>query len=196
MVHDEEEWDMLAPVLPATPPDGWTLDNLPSDLPAHTELIRGTLVMSPQKSWHLFVVRMFEYALLQQAPEQYVILREMAFRWTSRSAPEPDLSIVHADCIDGQRSIYSPQDAVLAAEVISPESEERDRFDKPTLYAAMGIPSYWLIESGKEQAPIVHEHRLYGGAYRLVKTHIDRLVTDVPFPVELRLVDPTARPPR
>jgi hypothetical protein len=47
MTRDEEEWDMFTPVPPTTPPDGWTLDNLPPDLPQHTELIRGTLVASP-----------------------------------------------------------------------------------------------------------------------------------------------------
>jgi hypothetical protein len=43
MMQDSEEWDMLdvAPTLPGTPADGWTLHNLPADLPKHTELIRG-----------------------------------------------------------------------------------------------------------------------------------------------------------
>lgn len=196
MVHDEEEWDMLAPVLPATPPDGWTLDNLPPDLPAHTELIRGTLVMSPQKAWHSrAVVRLFN-ALDRSAPEQYVVEREMAIRRSARSAPEPDVSIVHAKAYDPDKCFYLPEEVLLVAEVVSPESEERDREDKPMLYAAMGIPTFWLVERGRDKVPIVHEHHLYGGSYRLMRSHIDRLVTDRPFDIDIPLVDPTAAPTR
>jgi Uma2 family endonuclease len=191
MMHDEEEWDMLAPVLPATPPDGWTLDNLPSDLPAHTELIRGTLVMSPQKAWHMAVVDALKNLMVGQCPGQFVVQREMAVRRSSRSAPEPDLSIVHAEAFDWDKTIYRPEEVVLVAEVISPESEERDREDKPTLYAAMGIPTFWLVERGKDHAPLVHEHHLYGCSYRLMRTHADRLVTDRPFPLDVPLEAPT-----
>lgn len=183
---------MYAPVLPATPPDGWTLDNLPSDLPAHTELIRGTLVMSPQKSWHSRAVMKLFNALDLSSPAQYVVEREMAVRRSPRSAPEPGLSVVHADAFDRDKSIYLPQEVVLAAKIISPESEEWDREDKPNIYAAMGIPVFWLIERGGDDAPIVHEHHLYGGSYRLMRTHVGRLVTGTPFDIDIPLVDPTA----
>ncbi len=52
MTQDEMDSELISPVLPAPPLDGWTLDNLPDNLPKHTELIRGTLVVSPQKAWH------------------------------------------------------------------------------------------------------------------------------------------------
>lgn len=191
MPDEEEQDDMYTPTLPLTPPDGWMLDNLPADLPKHTELIRGALVMSPQKAWHLFVVRMLEHALLQRAPEQYVILREMAIRKSPRSAPEPDLSIIKAAALALDKSIYLPEEVFLAAEVVSPESEERDREDKPVMYAAMGIPAFWLIERGEDDAPVVHEHSLIGDKYKLVRTHIGRLTTQIPFPVDIPLSVPT-----
>ena len=193
MMQDGEESDMLdvAPTLPTTPPDGWTLDNLPADLPKHTELIRGALIMSPQRAWHMAVVDALKGLISEQCPSEYSVQREMAIRKSLRSAPEPDLSIVRASAVDWDKSIYLPEDVVLAAEVISPESEERDREDKPSLYAAMGIPTYWLIEMGEDFAPIVHEHYLYAGVYKPMKTHIGRLKTEVPFPIDIPLVDPT-----
>lgn len=192
MAPEEEDWDMIAPSLPLTPPDGWTLDNLPSNLPKHTELIRGSLVMSPQKAWHMFTIRLLERLLVAQAPSEYVILREMAVKRSARSAPEPDLSIVKASAAaDWDRSIYLPEDVLLAVEVISPESEERDREDKPFIYGAMGIPAFWLIERGADFAPIVHEHRLRAGSYRLMRTHIGRLATDTPFSIDIPLEAPT-----
>jgi Uma2 family endonuclease len=191
MAPDDEEHEMYTPTLPLTPPDGWTLDNLPSDLPQHTELIRGVLVMSPQKAWHLLVVRMIEQGLLQKLPEQYVVFREMAVRKSLRSAPEPDLSVIYASALELDKNIFDPKEVLLVAEVVSPESEERDREDKPVMYAAMGIPTFWLIERGKNDAPIVHEHQLIGGGYRLMRTHIDRLTTRVPYAMDFPLVVPT-----
>jgi len=191
MTQDEEEWDMLTPVLPATPPDGWTLDNLPPDLPKHTELIRGTLVVGPQKAWHMAAVDALKILINEQCPSMYAVQREMAIRKSLRSAPEPDLSVVRASAVDWDKSIYLPNEVMLVAEVISPESEEQDREDKPVMYAMMGIPTYWLIERGKDNAPIVYEHYLYAGVYKLMKTHVGRLVTDVPFPIDIPLTAPT-----
>ncbi len=181
---------MTAPTLPITPDDGWTLDNLPDNLPKHTELIRGVLVMSPQKAWHMGVVGVLWWHLRSQAPAEFEVMREMAVKRSQRSAPEPDLSIIRAEAYSRQKSIFSPEDFVMAAEVISPESEERDREDKPLIYAAMGIPTFWLIECGPDEAPIVHEHELYGGAYRLMRTHIGRLKTQIPFTVDIALEAP------
>lgn len=181
---------MSAPTLPLTPEDGWTLDNLPADLPKHTELIRGALIMSPQKTWHMAVLDSLRAMLRNQAPGEYVVFREMAVKRTERSAPEPDLSIVRATAFDWDKSVYLPADVLLAAEAISPESEERDREDKPLIYAAMVIPTFWLIERGPDNAPIVHEHQLYGGAYRLMHTHIGRLKTEIPFPIDIPLEVP------
>jgi Uma2 family endonuclease len=181
---------MTAPTLPITPDDGWTLDNLPDNLPKHTELIRGVLVMSPQKAWHMGVVGVLWWHLRSQAPAEFEVMREMAVKRSQRSAPEPDLSIIHAEAYSRQKSIFSPEDFVMTAEVISPESEERDREDKPLIYAAMGIPTFWLVESGPDEAPIVHEHELYGGAYRLMRTHIGRLKTQIPFAIDIALEAP------
>lgn len=190
MSQDEEEWDMLTPVLPTTPPDGWTLDNLPPDLPKHTELIRGALIMSPQKVWHRAVIDLLKALLSEQCPDEYIVEREMAIRKTNRSAPEPDLSIVYATALDLDKSIYLPKEVALVAEVVSPESEERDRDDKPVMYAHMGIPAFWLIERGGDNAPIVHEHYLYAGVYKPMTTHVGRLTTNVPFPIDIPLTVP------
>jgi len=176
--------------LPITPPDGWTLDNLPADLPKHTELIRGVLVMSPQKIWHMAVLDALRVLLRSQALSEFSVLREMAVKRTERSAPEPDLSIVRASAVDWDKTVLAPSDVLLAAEALSPESEERDREDKPLIYAAMGIPTFWLIERGPDNAPIVHEHQLYGGAYRLMHTHIGHLKTEIPFPIDIPLEVP------
>ena len=192
MAPDEEDEDMYTPTLPLTPPGGWTLDNLPSDLPKHTELIWGTLVMSPQRAWRMAAVDALKALMREQCPKQFAVKREMAVRKSSRSAPEPDLSVIKAAAaLDWDKSIYLPEEVLLVAEVVSPESEERDREDKPFLYATMGIPTFWLIERDKDNAPLVHEHQLVDGTYRLTRTHTDRLTTEIPFPIDIPLEAPT-----
>jgi Uma2 family endonuclease len=152
------------------------------------------LVVSPQKIWRMTVTSMFVARLQVQCSELFVVQREMAIRKSNRSAPEPDLSIVRASAaLDRDKSVYLPEEVVLVAEVVSPESEKRDHQDKPEMYAAMGIPSFWLLERGKDNAPIVHGHHLAGDEYRLVRTHIDRLTTETPFAIDFILAAPTAR---
>jgi Uma2 family endonuclease len=195
VTHDEKAQNDTCtcyPILPLTPPDGWTLENLPlADLPKRTELIRGVLVMSPQTSWHADAVSTLQRLVGEQCPAQYMTQYRMAIRRSLRTAPEPDLSIVHAGAYDPDKYFYLPQEVILAAEVISPESEERDREDKPVLYAMMGIPTYWLIERGDDNAPVVYEHYLYAGVYKPIQTHIGRLKTEVPFPIDIPLTVPT-----
>lgn len=183
--------DCHYPVLPLTPPDGWTLDNLPPDLPKSAELIRGVLVMSPQNFWHMSTVSTLLELVSEQSPRRFAVRRRMAVKRSPRTAPEPDLSIVYAAALGPDRYFYLPDEVVLVAEVTSPESEERDREDKPVMYAHMGIPTFWLVERGGDDAPIVHEHYLYAGVYKLMKTHTGRLTTEVPFPIDIPLTVPT-----
>jgi len=97
---------------------------------------------------------------------------------------------MHARAFDWDKRVLLPDEIALVAEVVTPGSEEQDRYGKPLIYAAMGIPTYWLVERGPDLAPIVHEHQLYAGAYRLVKTHIGRMKTEIPFPMDIRLDAP------
>lgn len=179
------------PRLPLTPPEGWSLDNFPTnDVPTRTELIRGVLVDNPLPYWHSKAVEMLRRLIDEQCPPEYLAERSTAIRKSSRAAPEPDISIVHANAfdLDLDRTFYMPEHVVSTAEVLTPESEERDREDKPAIYAAMGIPTFWLVERAEDGSLIVHERRLIdGGVYRLIKTHAGRLTTDVPFPIDIPL---------
>jgi Uma2 family endonuclease len=173
--------------LPPAPPGGWTLSNFPANVPKRTELIEGELIWYPQTSWHSLAVSRLQAAIAAQAPDWYEVVYRMAVKRSERCAPEPDISVMHASAFDLDKSVLRPEDVVLVAEVVCPGSEKRDREDKPLIYAAMGIPSFWLIERGPDLAPIVHEHHLYGGAYRLMQTHIGRVTTEMPFPLDVRL---------
>ncbi|MEU9798770.1 Uma2 family endonuclease [Streptomyces sp. NPDC051000] len=178
--------------------EGWfaeDLDRLP-EAPRHTELIDGALVfmMSPRRWWHGHLVTMLTVALMEQAPADSRVGREMTIKLDPRNRPEPDLLVTTAD-FDGDRTWFAPEDVQLVIEVVSPESAHRDRTVKLRKYAEAGIPHYWCIED-EAGAPVVHAYELDGptGAYAPAGIFRGTLQRPVPFAINLDLDKLT--PPR
>ncbi|MER7395836.1 Uma2 family endonuclease [Streptomyces sp. NPDC000151] len=179
---------------PVPPPYGYTVDDLFAlpDLPPHTELIDGSLVfVSPQRDFHTLVMYLLEAGLRRTAPERFRVRREMTVVLDARNAPEPDIVVLHAEAVrDRRQTRYEASDAVLAVEVVSPDSEARDRDTKPGKYAAAGIPHFWLVEmAGEKDHPAVHTYELDAvtKAYGLTGIHHERLKTTVPFTIDIDL---------
>ncbi|MFI7463531.1 Uma2 family endonuclease [Nonomuraea sp. NPDC049646] len=174
------------------PPGGFVaedLDNIPN-LPAHTELIDGSLVFaSPQASFHAVMVDLLAADLRGAAPEELRVRRGMSVVLGHDQRPEPDLVVLKAEALGGGReTFYKAQDVVLAVEVVSPESRSRDRERKPALYAAAGIPHFWRVEDdGGEPVVYVYERDPATRAYALTGIHHDRLKLTVPFDLDVDL---------
>ncbi|WP_214408939.1 Uma2 family endonuclease [Sphaerisporangium fuscum] len=188
---------MTDPRLPdwAVPPqDGFTaesLDHIP-DLPAHTELIDGSLVLvSPQASFHTVTTFVLEYGLRKHAPEELRIRREMSIILDPRQRPEPDIIAIKATADLGpDTTAYQASDVVLAVEVVSPDSETRDRERKPQLYAAAGIPHFWRVEQSHGKATVyVYELDPATKAYALMGIHHDKLQLSLPFEIDIDLTE-------
>ncbi|MFG2087913.1 MULTISPECIES: Uma2 family endonuclease [unclassified Spirillospora] len=172
------------------PPEGWTaehLDELPPNAP-RMEMIDGALIMmSPQTSFHSRVVRRLANALEEAAPDTVGVETEMTVKLARRQRPEPDIIAFRPQMADPERSrtYYQPEEVVLVIEVVSPESEERDRETKRMKYAKAGIQHFWLVEneSGK---PVIHVMELgTTGAYVETAIERERLKLDVPFPMDI-----------
>ncbi|MFI7895198.1 Uma2 family endonuclease [Streptomyces sp. CACIS-1.16CA] len=177
---------------PVPPQDGYTVDDLFTlpDLPPHTELIDGSLVfVSPQRDFHSTMIDLLMTGLRSTAPPEVRVRREMTVVLDRRNAPEPDVSVVRTEAITGlDVTRYQAADVLLAVEVVSPDSEARDREAKPHKYATAGIPHFWLVEmTGTDQHPVVRVYELdpVTKAYALTGIHHDRLKTGVPFPVDV-----------
>ncbi|MFF0312477.1 Uma2 family endonuclease [Streptosporangium sp. NPDC004379] len=176
------------------PPEGFTaedLDRIPQ-LPEHTELIDGSLVfVSPQASFHMRAVTLLESALRQHAPRKFRVRREMSVVLGPKQRPEPDLSVIHAaaEQSPGQTS-YRAEDVVLVAEVVSPESKERDRKRKPSLYAEAGIRHFWIVEEDAGR-PVVNTYELdhVTGTYVVTGVYHDRLKVSSPFEIDVDLTE-------
>ncbi|MEU4561561.1 Uma2 family endonuclease [Actinoplanes sp. NPDC023936] len=175
------------------PPEGYFADDLDRipDLPPHTELIDGSLVVvSPQKRFHMMALRLLENALIRLAPgDRFVVSREMSVVLGERQRPEPDLLLVHADAEIGLDATWYPADAVvLAVEVVSPDSEERDRKRKPSLYAEAGIRYFWRVEDA-EGRMVIYAYELDPATSKYVPVGIfhDRMNLAHPFEIDIDL---------
>jgi Uma2 family endonuclease len=177
---------------PVPPQDGYTVDDLFTlpDLPPHTELIDGSLVfVSPQRIFHSRMIDLLLAGLRGAAPKQLKVLREMTVVLDRRNGPEPDVSVLRAEAVTGlEQTRFEAADVLLAVEVVSPDSEARDRDTKPHKYAAAGIPHFWLVEmAGESRHPVVRVYELdpLSKTYALTGIHHDRLKLGVPYDLDL-----------
>ncbi|WP_329313500.1 Uma2 family endonuclease [Streptomyces sp. NBC_01262] len=193
---------MTAEPLPATsawpvpPPEGYTVDDLFTlpDLPPHTELIDGSLVfVSPQRDFHSIVIDLLVSGLRRTAPPEFKIRREMTVVIDKRNGPEPDVSVVVAKAVTSpHQTHYQVADVLLAVEVVSPDSESRDRDTKPHKYASAGIQHYWRVEMGGENdEPVVYVYELdpLTKAYIFSSMHRTELKLVVPFGIDIDLTE-------
>jgi Uma2 family endonuclease len=179
---------------PVPPMDGYTVDDLFTlpDLPPHTQLIDGSLVfVSPQRRFHGNMVDLLVNGLRDGLPPEFLVSREMTVIIDRRNGPEPDISVVRADAVTGDdQTSYDATDVVLAIEVVSPDSEARDRTTKPQKYAAAGIPHYWLVErAGQNRHPVVqvYERGEATGTYALTGIYHDHVKVSVPYDIDIDL---------
>ncbi|MFH8464341.1 Uma2 family endonuclease [Streptomyces sp. NPDC017991] len=179
---------------PVPPPEGWTADDLDRipDLPPHTQLIDGSLVYrSPQTRFHLRCIRLLEHGLLSRAPDHLDVYREFTVVLDRRNRPEPDVLVASAEAYTGlDQTWLGAEHVLLAAEVVSPDSRERDREVKPRKFAEAGVPHFWRVEKDEEKGlPVVYVYELDPAtkSYGLTGIFHDRLKTTAPFDIEIDL---------
>ena len=138
----------------------------------HAEWVDGEVIlMSPASKRHQLLVN-FLAALIQlfiEAKQSGVVLTapfQMKLE-TRPSGRAPDLLFVARENLNRLKDTYLEGAADVAVEIISPESQARDRGDKFYEYEQGGVREYWLIDPTRRQAEF----------YRLGDDQIYRLVT-------------------
>ncbi|MBM2617597.1 Uma2 family endonuclease [Actinoplanes sp. LDG1-06] len=166
----------------------WTVDDLaslPKDL--RYELIDGRLVVSPSPTpLHQDLGVRLLLALEAVCPPDLMVVTDLSLRIDARSEPRPDVVV-----IDRKLVSVSPvpvEAAVLAVEVISPDSTIRDLHSKPRMLAKAGLPNYWVVDPFHAEGIVLAVFRLGSdGQYALVTETHRVFETDVPFPVTVDL---------
>ncbi|MGW2815492.1 Uma2 family endonuclease [Streptomyces sp. NPDC001415] len=162
------------------------------ELPSRTELIDGSLVFaSPQHNFHTDVMDVLVNGLRRDLPAAFKVKREMTVVLDNRNGPEPDVIVVRAESVAGpDQTRYRAEDVLLAVEVVSPDSESRDRTTKPQKYAAAGIPNFWRVERGGDGSePVVHVYELdpLTKAYVHMGMQREQLKVGKPYAIEIDL---------
>jgi Uma2 family endonuclease len=125
----------------------------------HAEWVDGEVVlMSPVNLEHQDLVG-FLYALVltyvQSRDLGRVFLAGVLMRLAMRpSGREPDLLFVSNAHADRLRPTYLDGPADLVVEIVSPDSDDRDRREKLLEYETAAIPEYWLIDPQRQEALI------------------------------------------
>ncbi|WP_223772139.1 Uma2 family endonuclease [Streptomyces huiliensis] len=178
------------------PADGWVYAQVKDlDLPFDWELVDGVIVVRGQtKLWHDTVRDELRFHLRQACPDEYRVNVERCVMLEDRTVVKPDVVVCDRKELDFLDVECTSVDKVkLAVEVVSPGSRSDDRFRKPAQFAQAGVPFYWRVELEAETRSLaVHEYWLPvdGHAYvpaPLHPVHRDKLVTELPFPVEIDL---------
>ncbi|MEV5413489.1 Uma2 family endonuclease [Thermopolyspora sp. NPDC052614] len=191
-VRSEKMANPRLPTWLTPPPEGFTSDDLDHfpDLPAHTELIDGSLVfVSPQKDFHTTMLDLLVAETRRTTPPEFRVRREMSVILGPKQRPEPDMIVLRSEALRGPDvSAYPASHVVVAVEVVSPDSEIRDRERKPQLYAKAGIPHFWRVENN-EGRPTVYVYELdpATSTYTLTGIHHDKLRLTVPFEIDIDL---------
>jgi Uma2 family endonuclease len=133
------------------------------------ELIYGEIVtMTPIGTRHNACVAKGNRALVRAAGDDAIVLPQGSIRLDLYSEPQPDLVLLRPRS-DFYASTHAGPDDILLTIEIADSSLRYDRDVKSPLYAAAGIPEYWLVDLNtnllwRYSAP-------EGGAYRNVEQY-------------------------
>jgi len=170
----------------------WTfadVEKLPDDGYRY-EVIDGNLMVSPPPSaWHQHITYLLNRLLDDAAPDDLSVVPAAGVLLETSDPTRyliPDLLVVRARALTPVTKNLSPSDVLLAVEVVSPSSGTHDRVTKRDVYARLGIPHYWLVESaapGMISALTLDVSGAYVGAAEAVGD--EALALDQPFPVHI-----------
>ncbi|MEV7009427.1 Uma2 family endonuclease [Streptosporangium sp. NPDC051022] len=171
-------------VLPGEPP--FTVDDLlefPDDGNRY-ELFTGSLLVSPSPTpLHQRAIARLLRILEDAAPPEFEPLPEVNLRVGPHDFFIPDLVVVHTEAVAETELMFTPDDVLMAVEVVSPATRMRDRHMKRSAYAEAGIELYWRVElSG---GPCLHVHELVGDDYKPVGKHEAGRVAGLLAPFEV-----------
>jgi Uma2 family endonuclease len=131
------------------------------------ELLEGVVVaMAPQNPPHAAGVARVDGAIRRLIGDGAHVRPQLSLVLT-RSVPEPDLAVVPGAADDYQTS--HPSTALLMIEVAD-SSLAQDRLSKARIYAAAGIPEYWIVNLVDEVVEVMRDPDPPAALYRDVRS--------------------------
>jgi Uma2 family endonuclease len=134
------------------------------------ELLHGVLVtMSPQGGRHSAVTAHVAQRLIRALDESFDVRAHSPFAASDYSEPEPDVGVY-------PRGSYAdhPERAFLLVEVAD-SSLSKDRRIKTGIYAAAGVPEYWIVDLDHDEIEVLTAPERDGYARRAILHRGDTL---------------------
>lgn len=158
------------------------------------EVIDGQLIVSPSPTGlHQIVVFGITYLLKEAAPLGLSAFPGIAVRCGEDDrGPIPDVVVTTVNPVTAGH-IVEASEVRAVIEVVSPSTRTTDRRNKPDIYAAAGIDTYWRVETDRfrgqlpgEQLPVVFIYQRDGSEYQLASRCAAGSIshTTVPYPLE------------
>jgi Uma2 family endonuclease len=118
------------------------------------ELLNGLVVKQmPRGPIHDNAVYILTRRLDRAAPDGWVVRGQSGATLSDESEPEPDVLVARG----GEQTFFArhptPADAALVVEVAD-SSLHRDRREKLAIYAAAGVPEYWVVNVPQRQVEV------------------------------------------
>ena len=127
------------------------------------ELLEGVIVaMSPTHPAHDSAVTRVS-AALYDAVARRAVVRTQCSLIVGRSVPEPDVAVVPGSFADYDTA--HPREALLIVEVAD-SSLPQDRISKARIYAAAGVPEYWIVNLREGVVEVLREPDVATARYR------------------------------
>jgi len=128
------------------------------------ELLEGVVVaMSPRNPPHDAVVSLAARVLGRVVGDRAAVRCQCSIILNRYSAPEPDVAVVPGH--ERDYMLAHPTTALLVVEVAD-TSLAQDRLTKAALYAAAGIPEYWIVNLRDRQVEVLRDPEPAAGRYR------------------------------
>lgn len=134
---------------------------------------------------HRLIAPAVARALNQHRPADVVVAEDPPIVLGCRGERRPDLALIRADCADLTPVLAA--DVLLVVEIVSPLSQFTDREDERKLYAAAGVPAYWVIDPLAERLTLTELVLDDQGVYRQTLRTSERLTLSRPWPTRLDL---------
>jgi Uma2 family endonuclease len=118
------------------------------------ELIRGEIItMSPQGIRHRAFIDNLTHLLTTRLSDRAIVSIQMPIVLADDTEPEPDVQVLRRRAVAYKDREADADDALLLIEVAQ-TSLAYDRSTKLGLYAAAGIPEYWVVDCSAESVEV------------------------------------------
>lgn len=146
---------------------------------AHVELLNGEIVdMSPIGPRHLSVTDKLTHFFVPRVGDAFICRNQGSQATSEISEPEPDFQLLRARD-DFYSGAHPTADEVALVVEVAQSSLRKDVGPKMRIYAAAGIPEYWVVDLVTRQV-IVHLHPERDAAEYREVTSFDDTATIAP----------------